>query len=265
MGLKCDQCINGTRGLSALNDDGCSPCSCNADGSVSSVCDSVTGDCMCKPGVGGSNCEECLDGYFGFSSDGCAPCACNDNGATSNVCDKQTGRCTCRLNIEGDNCDMCSSGYFNLSASCIECGCNTDGTVGSSISCHEESGQCNCKANVEGRTCDTCMPGFTVLSATNTAGCDVCNCSEFGTNRTGSVCDPVTSQCECLPSAAGTNCENCVAGYYATTEGCVACDCDLNGSSTIVCDIESGECPCNEGVGGTRCDICQSGFYQFPR
>ena len=265
MGLKCDQCINGTTSLSALNDDGCSPCSCNVDGSVSSICDAVTGDCMCKPGVGGTNCDQCLDGYFGFSTNGCESCTCNENGAISNVCNKETGRCTCRPNIEGDNCDMCSSGYYNLSASCVECSCNTDGTVGRNISCHEENGQCTCKANVLGRTCDTCMPGFTALSATNTAGCDVCNCSEFGTNPNGSVCDPVTSQCECLPSATGHHCDNCVAGYYAMTEGCVACDCDPNGSSNTVCDMESGECPCKDGVGGTRCDICLSGFFQFPR
>ena len=28
-----------------------------------------TGDCRCKPTVKGKNCEECLDGYWGFGRD----------------------------------------------------------------------------------------------------------------------------------------------------------------------------------------------------
>ena len=265
MGLKCDQCVNGTTRLSGINDAGCSPCDCNMDGSLSSICDPVTGDCECKPGVGGIRCDECMDGYFGFSDEGCQPCTCDPTGSSSTICDKETGNCTCRPNIGGINCDSCSSGFYNFSAGCVDCDCNTDGTVWGNSSCHQESGQCSCKENVEGRTCDTCSPQFTMLTASNIVGCEACNCSELGTNLTGSICDPVTSQCECLPSATGQYCDDCVAGFYATTEGCVACDCHPDGSSSIVCDIGNGECPCNNGVGGERCDLCLSGYFNFPR
>lgn len=265
MGLKCDQCINGTTQLSALNENGCTACACNSDGSMSSICDGITGACDCKPGVGGTRCDECLDGYFDFSDTGCELCTCDTSGSVSNACDKETGACSCRPNVEGDICDTCSSGYYNLSAGCIECGCTTDGTVNSNIACHEENGQCQCKENIQGRTCDTCMSGFTALTASNIVGCAECNCSEFGTNHSGSVCDPVTSQCECLQSATGYRCENCVAGYYATAEGCVQCECDPNGSSSNVCDADNGVCPCNVGVGGEQCNFCLSGFFQFPR
>ena len=265
IGLKCDQCANGTTQLSALSSDGCSDCSCDVTGSLSSICDPQTGDCDCKPGVGGTDCDECLDGYFGFSEAGCEPCICDEDGAMSNTCDKDTGACTCRPNVEGNICNTCSSGYYNLSASCIECGCNTNGTVESNVTCHEETGQCVCKENVEGRTCSTCKSGFTRLTASDIVGCTECNCSDVGTDERGSVCDPITSQCECLPSATGYYCESCVDGYYITEEGCIECECHPNGSSSSVCDIESGVCPCNMGVGGEQCNICISGFFQFPR
>ena len=265
MGLKCDQCINGTTRLSALNENGCSDCDCNVEGSLSSTCDTATSACVCKPGVGGTQCDQCLDGYFGFSNEGCELCTCDASGAISNVCDKESGACNCTSNVEGDNCDTCSSGYYNISTGCTECGCNTDGTVDGDMSCNKESGQCFCKARVEGRTCDTCVSGFTALSATQEDGCTICNCSDVGTDRSGSICDPITSQCECLPSATGHRCDNCITGFYATAEGCVECECDPNGSASSVCDTESGECPCNVGVGGEQCTFCQSGFFQFPR
>jgi usherin len=265
MGLKCDQCVNGTTRLSALNVDGCSFCECDSIGSLSTVCDTVAGACECKPGVGGNNCEECLDGYFGFSDEGCQPCMCNERGSTSTLCDKETGACVCRPNVERRVCDTCSGGYYNLSAGCVDCGCNTDGTVDGNATCLQDSGQCPCKENVEGRTCGTCSSGFTALSGGNPAGCEACNCSELGTDLSGSICDPLSSQCECLPSATGHRCDSCVSGFRITQEGCVECDCNPNGSSSSVCDIGSGECPCNQGVGGERCDFCISGFFNFPR
>ena len=265
IGLKCDQCTNGTTRLSTLNEEGCSPCACNNTGSLSEVCDTTTGVCECKQGVGGNNCDECLDGYFGFSDEGCQPCMCNQTGSTSTVCNKDTGACVCRPNVEGLVCDTCSSGYYNLSAGCVDCGCNTDGTVDGDNMCLQDSGQCLCKENVDERTCDTCLSGFTALSASNIAGCEPCNCSEVGTDLSGSICDPLSSQCDCLPSATGHRCDSCINEFYITQEGCTECDCDPNGSSSSECNVGSGKCPCNEGVGGERCDFCLTGFFNFPR
>lgn len=265
MGLKCDQCINGTTSLSSINELGCSPCVCDPDGSVSSNCNAVSGACVCKPGVGGLLCDQCLDEYFGFSETGCERCTCNASGVESNVCNKTTGECPCLANVEGQSCDVCASGYYNLTAGCGECGCDSRGTVGGNEMCDTVSGQCQCKGNVEGRTCGACVSGFTNLNASDMFGCTECDCSDFGTNRTGSVCDPVTSQCHCLPSATGLRCDGCVDGFYSTAVGCVECGCDPDGSSSGVCDVDNGQCPCNDGVGGRECDVCLAGFFQFPR
>ena len=54
------------------------------------VCDTVDGQCACKPNVGGGNsddgariCNECHDGFFGLRADngfGCDHCQCDVGG-----------------------------------------------------------------------------------------------------------------------------------------------------------------------------------------
>lgn len=50
---------------------GCPPCSCNVSGSIENFCDTHTGQCPCKMGVEGLQCDECTDGFYGISTDGC--------------------------------------------------------------------------------------------------------------------------------------------------------------------------------------------------
>ncbi|KAI3366345.1 hypothetical protein L3Q82_000514 [Scortum barcoo] len=73
--------------------DSCKPCSCHPLGSMpfhladSSLCDPSNGNCICKPGVGGANCDRCMVGYWGFHEYGCRPCDCAGD------CDPFTGDC----------------------------------------------------------------------------------------------------------------------------------------------------------------------------
>ena len=266
MGMRCDQCRNGTTDLSASNPLGCSFCQCDPIGSLSSDCDPVTGRCDCKPGVSGPLCDQCLPGFFGFSEDGCQQCACHAVGSLSSICNATTGKCACRENIEGTNCDQCVDGYYDISSGCTACGCNPNGTVNASSLCLEDSGQCFCKSNVGGRTCNTCLSGFTNLLDSDPDGCSACDCFVPNTNTSGDICHPVSSQCECLPRATGARCDVCQDGFYLTESGCVPCDCELGASTSAVCDGESGQCNCTStGVSGRRCDSCFSGFYQYPR
>jgi len=50
---------------------GCERCNCDLTGSVNASCDISTGNCYCRPGVGGRRCDECMQFYYGYSSTGC--------------------------------------------------------------------------------------------------------------------------------------------------------------------------------------------------
>ncbi len=267
-GLRCDRCRNGTTGLTPLNPLGCVSCSCDLTGSESNNCDPTNGVCTCKPGIGGDRCDQCLPGFFGFSDSGCQPCECDPNGAFSNVCNTTSGQCTCRENVFGANCDSCIEGFYDIVSGCMPCECETAGTVNGTGTCNALSGQCDCKSSVEGRTCDTCSASFTNLTASNPEGCSECYCVDLNTDTSGTVCDPVTSQCECLPSATGLQCDLCRDSFYFNlSSGCVPCDCHPEGTdSDTTCNPFSGVCTCSSaGVGGRQCSECLPGFFQFPR
>lgn len=66
-GKQCSSCVTGyywnPSGL------GCLPCSCDIDGSLSTVC-SPTGQCSCQPNLGitGKRCDQCINGYYGYEN-----------------------------------------------------------------------------------------------------------------------------------------------------------------------------------------------------
>ncbi len=267
MGLKCDECINGTQGLSNSDPNGCSLCNCDVIGAMNQLCDSNTGKCTCKPGVTGLNCDQCLSEYYGFSENGCQECECSVFGSLTHTCNADSGICSCSAGFTGQNCDQCLTGFFNLSQICTPCQCDTNGTISSEInSCDMITGQCMCKENVIGRDCDTCAPNYTNLQQT---GCNECDCTLINTDTSGSVlCDPVTSQCTCLPSAGGLKCDSCLEGYYPDEDqSCSECNCNSNGGAIgIDCAPLTGQCFCSsETITGQACDQCAVGHYDFPK
>jgi usherin len=70
-GVKCDKCVSGYF-LVALDTKECIKCGCHPTGTVPGTsCDYQTGECVCKTynGVGGTRCNECLDGFYGFQAE----------------------------------------------------------------------------------------------------------------------------------------------------------------------------------------------------
>lgn len=55
----CDVCAKGFYESSEEFDGGCMDCECNPDGSISMECDMKTGNCLCKAGVTGRQCDKC--------------------------------------------------------------------------------------------------------------------------------------------------------------------------------------------------------------
>ena len=65
-GLFCDDCADGYWGLSG---DGCHPCACDLAGSEpGTICDKVTGQCVCKANTQGRKCDECVDAFYSLKS-----------------------------------------------------------------------------------------------------------------------------------------------------------------------------------------------------
>ncbi|GFO21134.1 laminin subunit alpha-3 [Plakobranchus ocellatus] len=63
-GRNCDRCRPGFYNLQEKNPFGCQGCNCNRGGSLSDICDPVTGQCRCKQRVTGRRCDQPLSGYF---------------------------------------------------------------------------------------------------------------------------------------------------------------------------------------------------------
>ncbi|XP_008281464.1 netrin-4-like [Stegastes partitus] len=112
-GSVCDDCHHNTEGRHCQNckmgfyrdpnrpktaPDSCKPCSCHPVGSAlsggSPLCNPSSGECTCKPGVGGPHCDSCMMGYWGLHEYGCRPCDCTGD------CDPYTGDCISGSDVE---------------------------------------------------------------------------------------------------------------------------------------------------------------------
>uniref|UniRef100_A0A8D0L0C7 Laminin subunit alpha 3 n=1 Tax=Strix occidentalis caurina TaxID=311401 RepID=A0A8D0L0C7_STROC len=107
---------------------GCESCNCSERGVInvaSPECEKNNGQCKCKPGIRGRQCDQCAPGTYGFPN--CVPCNCNRDGTEPDVCDPWTGICLCKENVEGAECDTCRPGSFYLDPSnprgCTSCFC----------------------------------------------------------------------------------------------------------------------------------------------
>ncbi|XP_061623301.1 agrin isoform X4 [Phyllopteryx taeniolatus] len=96
---------------------GCpSTCQCNVYGSYKGTCDPATGQCSCKPGVGGQKCDRCEPGFWNFrgivteNMSGCTPCNCDTSGSVRDDCEQMSGLCSCKAGVKGMKCNVCPDG-----------------------------------------------------------------------------------------------------------------------------------------------------------
>ena len=86
----------------------------------------MTGQCPCRVGVGGQQCQSCLPGYFSLSDAGCSECSCGI-GASNTSCDQIEGHCYCQPGVGADKCDECLPFYEGLKESgCSKCDACTE-------------------------------------------------------------------------------------------------------------------------------------------
>ncbi|XP_072831808.1 agrin isoform X3 [Vicugna pacos] len=158
--LHCTQtpygcCQDNTTAAGGVGLAGCpSFCQCNPHGSYSGTCDPATGQCSCRPGVGGLKCDRCEPGFWNFRGivtdgrSGCTPCSCDPLGAVRDDCEQMTGLCSCKPGVAGPKCGQCPDGR-----ALGPTGCETDSLAPKTCaemhcefgaSCVEEAGSAHC-------------------------------------------------------------------------------------------------------------------------
>ncbi|XP_042212496.1 laminin subunit alpha-like isoform X1 [Homarus americanus] len=110
-GRICDRCKSLFWDLRQDNPFGCEECGCHTPGTIGgmALCESVSGQCICKPGVTSRQCNQCRDGTYNLVEDnmfGCSECGCISGGSVDNICDRNTGQCRCRPRVTGQHCDQ---------------------------------------------------------------------------------------------------------------------------------------------------------------
>uniref|UniRef100_A0A670Y1P9 Laminin subunit alpha 5 n=1 Tax=Pseudonaja textilis TaxID=8673 RepID=A0A670Y1P9_PSETE len=225
-------------------------CDCNVAGTRGNTCrkDAQTGLCLCKPNFQGTQCDQCVPGYYGPN---CQPCQCSGPGFYEGTCDNETGQCLCRIGFQGYLCNSCAPGYFNYPL-CQLCGCSPIGTLPEGC---DASGKCYCRPEYGGFNCDQCSFGYHSYPH-----CQACSCDLRGS--VDSNCNSI-GQCNCHSNYVGQRCNHCAPGFYGFPS-CTACLCSIEGSLYDTCNQETGQCTCRPRVSGLRCDACISGAYGFP-
>ncbi|XP_072888416.1 agrin isoform X6 [Hemitrygon akajei] len=110
-------CLDNITAAQGVGLAGCpSTCECNRYGSYSETCNPSTGQCSCKPGVGGLKCDRCEPGFWNFrgividEKSGCTPCNCDPLGSVRDDCEQMTGLCSCKAGISRMKCNQCPDG-----------------------------------------------------------------------------------------------------------------------------------------------------------
>ncbi|XP_052801434.1 scavenger receptor cysteine-rich type 1 protein M160-like isoform X2 [Mya arenaria] len=232
----CTGCPFGTHGLDCANN-----CTCDETNTV--VCDAVTGQCICKNGWIGVNCN--------IDIDECDSVACPNN----SVCNNQPGgfKCSCTdgfLAIFRENnerpleCKACTGNTFGPNCSST-CDCNEYHVIDQAQMCNHITGICQCVTGWQGLQC---TDDINECSATRCSGA-----------KEKCVNLPGTYKCECQDGDIYYHDGSCLKECQQDKHGEICnLTCNCSGEHTRnegkrTCDIKTGSCFCEPGWAGYKC------------
>ncbi|XP_068695326.1 laminin subunit beta-1-like isoform X2 [Montipora foliosa] len=233
----------------------CQECQCNSHGMSCLYNNTLNiGVCShCKHNTTGQHCEKCQSKFYRNSDvpidhpNTCVACNCFPEGITNNgsclqesTSTQVAGQCHCKNDVMGQQCNLCTPGYWGLTLSprgeCIECGCNSLGTVNSTIECDQYTGTCMCKLNIQGTNCSECKDGFYHFPLTNGTDCQQCPC-DFG--GAFPICNKSSGLCTCRSGVEGTTCNRAQQGqFYPFLDFVILEGEDMHGTFTSVTEYD---------------------------
>ncbi|MEE6473903.1 hypothetical protein FKM82_010212 [Ascaphus truei] len=214
-GRKCNECLDGYFKVQQNNSVACLPCKCDMSGTIhsSQSCEKSSGQCFCKTGVTGQQCNVCMPHMFNLTVSnhlGCQDCDCHPLGIlASTVCDQMNGQCKCLPNYQGRRCNQCMPGFYFSSVHdmrCVSCLCHTTGSRHGI--CNSTNGQCVCQdSSLTGQRCDQCSDLFFGFDS-DIGSCQPCDCNAAGAIK--GTCHSTTGQCFCKQFVRGFKCDQCI-------------------------------------------------------